>query len=158
MGQGVDDLGQGTIGHGARHLSIRWTLVSSLSVDTGSALMDVRSMSDPGTTYRTRDEITQVRSEKDAIAGLKKYILDWGVTDEKNLKSIDKGAKEEVDKAVEEAQKSAHPDLKEFWTDIYVSPSGLSSEPSLIRALQYKGTEPPFMRGREKEEVHFYQQ
>lgn len=40
---------------------------------------------------------------------------------------------------MEEAKKSPFPDLKEFWTDIY-----------------YKGTEPPFMRGREKEEVHYY--
>lgn len=43
-------------------------------------------MSDPGTTYRTRDEIQQVRSERDAIAGLKKYILEWNVTDEASLK------------------------------------------------------------------------
>ena len=78
-------------------------------------------MSDPGTTYRTRDEIQQVRSERDAIAGLKRYILDWGVTDEKSLKAIDKAAKDEVDTAVEEAKKSPFPDLKEFWTDIYVS-------------------------------------
>jgi len=96
-------------------------------------------MSDPGTTYRTRDEVQQMRSEKDAIAGLKKYILEWGVTDEASLKAIDKEAKQEVDVAVEEAKKSPFPDLKEFWTDIY-----------------YKGTEPPFMRGREKEEIHFY--
>jgi len=80
-----------------------------------------------------------MRSEKDAIAGLKKYILEWGVTDEASLKAIDKEAKQEVDTAVEEAKKSPQPDLKEFWTDIY-----------------YKGTEPPFMRGREKEEIHFY--
>ena len=45
-------------------------------------------MSDPGTTYRTRDEIQQMRSEKDAIAGLKKYILEWGVTDESSLKVL----------------------------------------------------------------------
>ena len=43
-------------------------------------------MSDPGTTYRTRDEIQKMRSESDAIAGLKKYILEWGVTDEASLK------------------------------------------------------------------------
>jgi pyruvate dehydrogenase E1 component alpha subunit len=43
-------------------------------------------MSDPGTTYRTREEIQQMRSEKDAIAGLKKYLLEWGVTDEQSLK------------------------------------------------------------------------
>lgn len=27
-----------------------------------------------------------MRSERDAINGLKKYILEWGVTDEANLK------------------------------------------------------------------------
>ena len=43
-------------------------------------------MSDPGTTYRSRDEVQQVRSERDAIAGLKKYILEWGATDEASLK------------------------------------------------------------------------
>lgn len=43
-------------------------------------------MSDPGTTYRTREEIQQVRSEKDTIAGLKKNILDWGASDEATLK------------------------------------------------------------------------
>ena len=67
-----------------------------------------------------------MRSERDAIAGLKKYILEWGVTDEASLKAIDKAAKEEVDVAVEEAKKSAFPDLKEFWTDIYVSRLGVA--------------------------------
>lgn len=80
-----------------------------------------RSMSDPGTTYRTRDEVQQMRAQHDAIAGLKKYITEWGVADEAQLKAIDKAAKEEVDVAVEEAKKSPFPDLKEFWTDIYVS-------------------------------------
>jgi hypothetical protein len=66
-------------------------------------------MSDPGTTYRSRDEVQQVRSERDAIAGLKKYILEWGATDEASLK------------AVTEAKESPQPDIKDFWTDIYVS-------------------------------------
>jgi len=97
------------------------------------------SMSDPGTTYRTREEIQQMRSTKDAIAGLKRYLLEWNVIDEASLKAIDKAAKEEVDAAVAEAKESPMPDLKDFWTDIY-----------------YKGTEPPYMRGREKEEFHLY--
>lgn len=85
------------------------------------------SMSDPGTSYRTRDEIAKVRAERDAIAGLKKYILEWGVTEEQALKDIDKSAKAEVEEAVEEAKKSPMPDLKAFWTDIYVSHAELSS-------------------------------
>jgi pyruvate dehydrogenase E1 component alpha subunit len=114
-----------------------------------------------------------MRSERDPIAGLKRYILDWNVTDEASLKvrrrtdmcdcvsaltsqAIDKAAKEEVDEAVEEAKKSPKPDLKEFWTDIYVSKAACQACPCTERS-QYKGTEPPYMRGREKEEVHYYQ-
>lgn len=49
---------------------------------------------------------------------------------------MDKQAKAEVDAAVEEAKASPEPSTKDLWTDIY-----------------YKGTEPPYMRGREREEV-----
>jgi pyruvate dehydrogenase E1 component alpha subunit len=45
-------------------------------------------------------------------------------------------AKEEVGKAVEEAKSSPELQVKDLWSDIY-----------------YKGTEPPFMRGPEHEEV-----
>ncbi|KAF8699222.1 Acetyltransferase component of pyruvate dehydrogenase complex, partial [Rhizoctonia solani] len=93
------------------------------------------SMSDPGTTYRTREEIQRMRSTQDPIKGLQKYLEDWGVASEEELKTIDKEAKAEVDKAVEEAKASPEPDPKDLWTDIY-----------------YKGTEPPYMRGREREE------
>lgn len=79
------------------------------------------SMSDPGTTYRTRDEVQKVRSTSDPIAGLKKNILEWGVASEDELKAIDKKAKDEVNTAVEEAKQSPMPGLHEFWTDIYVS-------------------------------------
>lgn len=108
-----------------------------------------------------------MRSSQDAIAGLKKYILEWGVTDEASLKAIDKSAKEEVDAAVEEAKKSPFPDQVEFWSDIYVRPIPLPLFLSQALQLtlrffsflvlsQYKGSEPTHMRGREKEEVHYY--
>ena len=93
-------------------------------------------MSDPGTTYRTRDEVQKMRSTQDPIRGLQKYIEDWGLATEEELKAIDKESKAEVDKAVEESKLSPEPNMDDFWTDIY-----------------YKGTEPPFMRGREREEV-----
>lgn len=97
------------------------------------------SMSDPGTTYRTREEVQRMRSTQDPIRGLQKYIEEWGLATEQELKGLDKEAKAEVDEAVEEAKKSPEPEIKDLWTDIY-----------------YKGTEPPFMRGREREEVHHY--
>ncbi|KAK7471042.1 alpha subunit of pyruvate dehydrogenase [Stygiomarasmius scandens] len=97
------------------------------------------SMSDPGTTYRTREEVQRMRSTQDPIRGLQKYIEEWGLASESELKQLDKEAKAEVDAAVEEAKASPEPLAKDLWTDIY-----------------YAGTEPPFMRGREREEVHHY--
>ena len=52
---------------------------------------------------------------------------------------LDKEAKATVDAAVAEAKESPEPRLDDLWTDIY-----------------YKGTEPPSMRGREREEVLVY--
>jgi pyruvate dehydrogenase E1 component subunit alpha len=43
-------------------------------------------MSDPGTTYRTREEIQRMRSTQDPIRGLQRYIEDWGLASEEELK------------------------------------------------------------------------
>ena len=99
------------------------------------------SMSDPGTTYRTREEIQRMRSTNDPIAGLKQKLLDWGVTTEDELKTIDKEARAYVDAEVKEAEKMAFPETtpKILYEDIYV-----------------RGSEPPFMRGRIPEENYYY--
>ncbi|KAF8638142.1 hypothetical protein AX17_002415 [Amanita inopinata Kibby_2008] len=97
------------------------------------------SMSDPGTTYRTREEVQRMRSTRDPIRGLQRYIEEWGIATEQELKQLDKDAKAEVDAAVEECKTWPEPSAEDLWTDIY-----------------QKGTEPPFLRGREREEVHHY--
>ena len=99
------------------------------------------SMSDPGTTYRTREEIQRMRSTNDPIAGLKQKLLDWGVTSEEELKSIDKEARAYVDKEVSEAEAMAVPDTKPqiLFEDIYV-----------------RGSEPNFLRGRTPDENYYY--
>lgn len=74
----------------------------------GGALTGVggHSMSDPGTTYRTREEIQNMRSSNDAIQGLKSKLLEWGVVSENELKDIDKQARKKVDDEVAQAEKS----------------------------------------------------
>ena len=98
------------------------------------------SMSDPGTTYRTREEIQRMRSTNDPIAGLKQKILDWGVTTEEELKSLDKEAREKVDKEVKEAEAMAAPEAtpKILFEDIYV-----------------RGSEPDYLRGRTPDETYY---
>lgn len=44
------------------------------------------SMSDPGTTYRTREEVQRMRSTQDPIRGLQRYIEEWGLATEQELK------------------------------------------------------------------------
>ncbi|KAI4250600.1 MAG: hypothetical protein L6R40_000200 [Gallowayella cf. fulva] len=99
------------------------------------------SMSDPGTTYRTREEIQRMRSTNDPIAGLKQKLLDWEVTSEEELKGIDKDARAYVDAEVKEAEKMKEPEpsWRNLYEDIYV-----------------RGSEPEFLRGRIPEENFYY--
>jgi pyruvate dehydrogenase E1 component alpha subunit len=62
------------------------------------------SMSAPGTTYRTRDEVTNMRSTQDPIQGLRKRILEWVVLTEAKFKALKKEARQLVDKEVVEAE------------------------------------------------------
>ncbi|KAI1941304.1 alpha subunit of pyruvate dehydrogenase [Ophidiomyces ophidiicola] len=99
------------------------------------------SMSDPGTTYRTREEIQRMRSTNDPIAGLKQKLLDWNITTEEELKTIDKETRSFVDSEVAEAEKMPVPDAtpRILFEDIYV-----------------RGSEPLWMRGRTAEETFYY--
>jgi pyruvate dehydrogenase E1 component alpha subunit len=99
------------------------------------------SMSDPGTTYRTREEIQRMRSTNDPITGLKQYILDWSVASEEELKIIDKKARAHINEEVAAAEAMSHPDPtpEVLFEDIYV-----------------KGSEPQFIRGRTTEENFYF--
>ena len=98
------------------------------------------SMSDPGTTYRTREEIQRMRSTNDPIAGMKQKMLDWGVVSEEELKNIDKDARTHVDDEVALAEEMPPPEPtpQVLFEDIYV-----------------RGTELPFLKGRTADE-NFY--
>ncbi|KAJ5383383.1 hypothetical protein N7517_001294 [Penicillium concentricum] len=99
------------------------------------------SMSDPGTTYRSREEIQRMRSTNDPIAGLKQKMLEWGVTSEEELKGLDKTARANVDAEVAEAEKMPVPEntARNLFEDIYV-----------------RGSEPKWMRGRTVDETFYY--
>lgn len=99
------------------------------------------SMSDPGTTYRTREEIQRMRSTNDPIAGLKQKLLDWKVTTEEELKTIDKDTRAAIDAEVKEAEAMEFPPAtsKILYEDIYV-----------------RGSEPKWLRGRTVDETYYY--
>ena len=92
-----------------------------------------------GTTYRTREEIQNMRSKNDPIMGLKNRILEQSIATEEELKQIDKQVRTEIDDAVIEAKASPQPPMTELYTDIYV-----------------KGTEPKSVRGCTADDIHYY--
>ena len=77
------------------------------------------SMSDPG-RYRPRDEVSQVRSERDPIDRVRGYLLEGGWATEDELKKVDDEIKAVVLEAAEFAQQSPEPDLSELYTDVLV--------------------------------------
>lgn len=77
------------------------------------------SMSDPGSTYRTRDEISHMRQERDPIERVKKLLTSLGV-EASVLKGIEREVKKEVDAAIEAAKTAPSPPLNWLWKNIYV--------------------------------------
>jgi pyruvate dehydrogenase E1 component alpha subunit len=75
------------------------------------------SMSDPA-KYRTREEVSKVRQERDPIERLRAVLLEEGVADDEALKRLDKEVKEIVSDAAEFAQDSPEPDPAELYTDV----------------------------------------
>ena len=75
------------------------------------------SMSDPA-KYRSRDEVSKMREERDPIESLRARALEAKLLKEESFKAIDKEIREIVAEAAEFAQQSPEPDPKELYTDI----------------------------------------
>mmetsp|Transcript_8645 Transcript_8645/g.11897 ORF Transcript_8645/g.11897 Transcript_8645/m.11897 type:complete len:387 (+) Transcript_8645:52-1212(+) len=77
------------------------------------------SMSDPGISYRTREEVQSVRKGRDCIENMRNLIIDqqWAEPDE--LKAIEKEIRKEVDAAVKEAKAATELSGDRLTDDIY---------------------------------------
>lgn len=78
------------------------------------------SMSDPA-KYRTREEVTQMREQRDPIDGLRKLLLENAIAEEDAIKEIDREVKDIVNDSAQFAQESPEPDEAELWTDVYAT-------------------------------------
>ncbi|MBL8560159.1 MAG: pyruvate dehydrogenase (acetyl-transferring) E1 component subunit alpha [Hyphomonadaceae bacterium] len=77
------------------------------------------SMSDPA-KYRTREEVDEVRTQRDPIEHVKALLIEQGHADEESLKEIDREIRVIVTASAEFAQESPEPDPSELMTDILV--------------------------------------
>jgi pyruvate dehydrogenase E1 component alpha subunit len=75
------------------------------------------SMSDPA-KYRTREEVDQIREERDPIEQSRRRLLERWKLSEDELKAIDSRVREIVNEAAEFATNDLEPDTSELYTDI----------------------------------------
>ncbi|XP_064555668.1 pyruvate dehydrogenase E1 component subunit alpha, mitochondrial [Drosophila montana] len=77
------------------------------------------SMSDPGTAYRSREEVKKVRSERDPIDSFRKQIIALCLADEEELKKIDAAVRKEIDGVSKKVLADREVGLEELVADIY---------------------------------------
>ncbi|KAM9332202.1 pyruvate dehydrogenase E1 subunit alpha 1a [Pholidichthys leucotaenia] len=77
------------------------------------------SMSDPGVSYRTREEIQEVRSKSDPISLLKDRMLNNNMASVEELKEIDVEVRKEIEDAAQFATTDPEPPLEELCNHIF---------------------------------------
>jgi pyruvate dehydrogenase E1 component alpha subunit len=77
------------------------------------------SMSDPA-KYRSKDEVTRMREERDPIEMVRRRLLERHGVREDEIKAIDGKVREIVNDAAEFATHDPEPDVAELWTDVLV--------------------------------------
>ncbi|XP_017114215.1 probable pyruvate dehydrogenase E1 component subunit alpha, mitochondrial [Drosophila elegans] len=77
------------------------------------------SMSDPGTSYRSREEVQAVRDNRDPITSFRSQIIELCLADEEELKILEDKTKKHVDNECKRAAADKEVDLHELHTDIY---------------------------------------
>mmetsp|Transcript_9421 Transcript_9421/g.36665 ORF Transcript_9421/g.36665 Transcript_9421/m.36665 type:complete len:406 (-) Transcript_9421:508-1725(-) len=76
------------------------------------------SMSDPGSTYRTRDEISGIRQERDPVERLRKLIQTHELLAPEEIKAIEKAQRKIVDDAVAAGKASPEPDSNALYRNM----------------------------------------
>jgi pyruvate dehydrogenase E1 component alpha subunit len=76
------------------------------------------SMSDPA-KYRTKEEVDEVKKNRDPIDHLRERLEAAGVTEDQ-LKAVDAEVKKIVAEAAEFARTSPEPDVSQLYTDVYL--------------------------------------
>jgi pyruvate dehydrogenase E1 component alpha subunit len=79
------------------------------------------SMSDPA-KYRTREEVQEVRTQRDPIELVGKRLNETGIADEDRLKQIDKDIRAIVVEAADFATSDPEPEASELYTDVVALP------------------------------------
>lgn len=112
----------------------------SFALENGPIVMNCKtyryhghSMSDPGTTYRNREEVQDVRKNNDPISNLKNLILDNEAASESELKEIEKDTKKFITEETKRAESMPEFTPENILDDVYVK-----NDKMFVRAPNYE--------------------
>ncbi|XP_058790817.1 pyruvate dehydrogenase E1 component subunit alpha, somatic form, mitochondrial-like [Phymastichus coffea] len=98
------------------------------AVSNGPMLMEMQtyryyghSMSDPGTSYRTREEVKTMKDQSDAIKHFTTLCEEKGLLSKEEIEEMRKKIFKDVDQQVEEAKKDEWPDKSAICSHLYVN-------------------------------------
>lgn len=92
------------------------------------------SMSDPGMSYRSRDEVTKVRETRDPIISFRNQMLQLCLITEEELKKLDAEIRKHVDLECKRALTGKEVPLEELYADVYSK----NLEPKIRAVSGYK--------------------
>jgi len=90
------------------------------------------SMSDPGITYRTKDEIADVRKTRDPVEICRNMILEHGWAEAAELKKIEKDIRSRLEGEAEKIRSDPVPTEADLYTHIGVT------KQHYIRGVEYR--------------------
>lgn len=79
------------------------------------------SMSDPGITYRTREEINEVRKNRDPIEIARHLLLNNKWASEDELKDIERKVKADIDNDVEKIKNDPEPTAEDLYRHVGIT-------------------------------------
>lgn len=95
------------------------------------------SMSDPGTTYRTREEVGGVRQARDPIEYVKKLLVEFEFMTADEVKEVEKDIRNSVQNSLAAAKAGKFPPPEELYEDIYATVDHKNEPLKFIRMPDY---------------------
>ncbi|OXU26419.1 hypothetical protein TSAR_014899 [Trichomalopsis sarcophagae] len=78
------------------------------------------SMSDPGTSYRTREEVKAIQEKHDPIKNFTTLLEEKNLKSKEDIEAMRKAIFKDVDTQLEESKKDAWPEVSDIAADLYV--------------------------------------
>lgn len=93
------------------------------------------SMSDPGLTYRSRDEIETFKHSRDCIDKVRAILLEHDLVTEIELKEIAKKIREDIERDIAKIKTDPYPDINELFKNVYIY-----NKPYFIRGIELESS------------------